>query len=258
MDNGAAEADQVVRLVLQGSVFLLKVSGSASMEIMKFLSAAASDNSKSSGKIRLKNLLQSGSELKVFTLQGDENFREFASASRKYGVIYSVVKRDSEDKQNGIYDIMVKAEDAAKINRIIERYGLVEVKGNAQAVEADENKAQFESVADIRELLSKMLQPSDQQNPELAPEEIGYLSGASSVASRRVGNLPDNERTSVVQELKDSAENKMPGDGIANLMNLMLQYDEESEDKNKEGRTEMMTGDDHPVSFERNEQEGEA
>ena len=143
MDDGAAEADQVVRLVLQGSVFLLKVSGAASMEIMKFLAAATSDNSKSSGKIRLKNLLQSGSELKVFTLQGDENFREFASASRKYGVIYSVVKRDSEDKQNGIYDIMVKAEDAAKINRIIERYGLIEVKGEAQAVEAEKDEAQF-------------------------------------------------------------------------------------------------------------------
>lgn len=70
MYSGTSESNQIVRLVLSGSVFFLKVSGQASVELLKFISAAASEESKASGKVRLKSLLQSGSELKVFTLQG--------------------------------------------------------------------------------------------------------------------------------------------------------------------------------------------
>ena len=77
MYSGTNESDQIVRLVLSGSVFFLKVSGQASVELLKFISAVASEESKASGKVRLKSLLQSGSELKVFTLQGDERFNAF-------------------------------------------------------------------------------------------------------------------------------------------------------------------------------------
>ena len=180
MYSGTNESDQIVRLVLSGSVFFLKVSGQASVELLKFISAAASEESKASGKVRLKSLLQSGSELKVFTLQGDERFNAFRDAAKDYGVKYSVVKRHGEDKEAGIYDIMVKAEDASKINRIIEKYSLVEIAASVTATKEDDRtqaegqnsqdktndavqndqvndqkhnqrKSQFDSVADIRD-----------------------------------------------------------------------------------------------------------
>ncbi len=40
MYSGTNESDQIVRLVLSGSVFFLKVSGQASVELLKFISAA--------------------------------------------------------------------------------------------------------------------------------------------------------------------------------------------------------------------------
>ena len=40
MDNGANEAQMIQRIVLSGSVMVLKITGSESMKIAKFLSAA--------------------------------------------------------------------------------------------------------------------------------------------------------------------------------------------------------------------------
>lgn len=251
MYSGTNESDQIVRLVLSGSVFLLRVSGQASMELLKFISAAASEESKASGKVRLKSLLQSGSELKVFTLQGDDRFDAFKDAAKDYGVKYSVVKRHGDDKQAGIYDIMVRAEDASKINRIIEKYALVEVDASVTASEKDEKEkygakdlqtqqnvqgqledSQFESVADIRDVLDKMLQPSVQLNPEEASEGEESQSDAYLMSSRRM-RQPDKDRRSVMKELEelvnkaekekaDERQNSMTEEAIQNLMKGML------------------------------------
>ena len=274
MYSGTNESDQIVRLVLSGSVFFLKVSGQASVELLKFISAAASEESKASGRVRLKSLLQSGSELKVFTLQGDERFNAFKDAANDYGVKYSVVKRHGEDKEAGIYDIMVKAEDASKINRIIEKYSLVEIAASVTATKGDDRaqaegqnsqdktndavqndqvndqkhnlkKSQFDSVADIRDVLGKMLQPAVQINPEEASEGNEFQSGAYSMNERRMYQ-PDKERKSVIKELEENAKkaeeerNKersstMDEDAIRNFMRGLMQPDDEDErDKSKE------------------------
>ena len=263
MYSGTNESDQIVRLVLSGSVFFLKVSGQASVELLKFISAAASEESKASGKVRLKSLLQSGSELKVFTLQGDERFNAFKDAAKDYGVKYSVVKRHGEDKEAGIYDIMVKAEDASKINRIIEKYSLVEIAASVTATKGDDrtqaegqnrtNEAarnnqktsQFDSVADIRDVLGKMLQPAVQINPAEASEGNEFQSDAYSMNERRMYQ-PDKERKSVIKELEENEKkaeeerskdrsNTMDEDAVRNFMKkLLISEDEKERDKSKE------------------------
>ncbi len=263
MYSGTNESDQIVRLVLSGSVFFLKVSGQASVELLKFISAAASEESKASGKVRLKSLLQSGSELKVFTLQGDERFNAFKDAAKDYGVKYSVVKRHGEDKEAGIYDIMVKAEDASKINRIIEKYSLVEIAASVTATKGDDriqaegqnrtNEAernnqktsQFDSVADIRDVLGKMLQPAVQINPAEASEGNEFQSDAYSMNERRMYQ-PDKERKSVIKELEENEKkaeeerskdrsNTMDEDDVRNFMKkLLISEDEKERDKSKE------------------------
>ncbi|MCR4609900.1 MAG: PcfB family protein [Eubacterium sp.] len=279
MYNGTNESDQVVRLVLSGSVFMLRVSGQASMELLKFIAAAASDESKATGKVRLKSLLQSGSELKVFTLQGDDRFDAFKEAAKDYGVKYSVVKRNADDKNAGIYDIMVKAEDASKINRIIEKYSLVEISASVQASEGgkenerengrkngrqtDHGKnnmdvakgndseeyqtgnrqlpedSQFESIADIRDLLGRMLTPAAMSNPMEASEREGSLSDAYLMNERHM-HQPDKERKSVVKELEEmskeseaerSKENSriMDEEAVQNFMKSLLGKESEKD-----------------------------
>ena len=55
----------------------------------------------------------------------DTDLKQFCEASKKYGVLYCVLKDRNAD--DGITDVMVRAEDASKINRIFERFQLATV-----------------------------------------------------------------------------------------------------------------------------------
>lgn len=71
--------------------------------------------------MRLSHMLRSGKELKVFAVK-DGDLKKFCEAAKKYGVLYCVLK--DKNAKDGISDVMVRAEDASKINRIMERFRL--------------------------------------------------------------------------------------------------------------------------------------
>ena len=197
MDNGSQAAETITRVVIMGTTFVLGLTGKAALTVARFAAAAMDDKAKQSGKIRLRTLLQSGSELKVFTLQGQDNYQKFAEEAKNYGILYSVVKRTDEDVQGEVYDLLVRAEDAGKINRVIEKYHLIEVDGGA--VHVDPQKVEESQVVDARSLLSKMLDRGDQAvNPQEASEE------STSDASYRTPNQAN--RPSVVKELNGYIE----------------------------------------------------
>ena len=85
---------------------------------------------KTAGKARLTNMLRSGKELKVFAVK-DSDLQLFCREAKKYGVLYCVLK--DRDATDGLTDIMARAEDAGKINRIIERSALHRRYGPGQA-----------------------------------------------------------------------------------------------------------------------------
>lgn len=70
-------------------------------------------------------MLKSGKELKVFTVS-EEHLKQFALEAKRYGVVYCAL-RGKERSADGMVDIMVRAEDASKINRIVERFKLATV-----------------------------------------------------------------------------------------------------------------------------------
>lgn len=239
MNNGASEADQVVRLAVDGTMFLLRISGKASMEIIKFLAAAASEQARTSGKVRLKNLLRSGSELKVFSLSGDENFQTFAAAARDYGVVYSVVRQTDSDAAAGIYDIMVRAEDASKMNRIIEKFNLIQIRPqegvSVQAEEIDPEYPMLNNIPECRDIMSGMFtqDSSEEQtvNPEAAPERDD-LSGAS---YRTYDKDEPSKRPSVKEEIEKihNTMEKTDSKEQTDIISGMLQPDEASEAEKK-------------------------
>ena len=198
MDNGTQAAEMITRVVIMGSTFILGLGGKVALSVARFAAAALDPNAKQSGKLRLKTLLQSGSELKVFTLQGEANYQRFAKEAKDYGILYSVVKRTDEDVQGEVYDLLVRAEDASKINRVIEKFHLIEVEGNV--VHVDPQSVEESRVVDARTLLSKMLSQQDNSaNPTQASEESSL-----SDASYRTPNQAN--RPSVVKELNGYIE----------------------------------------------------
>ena len=270
MDNGAQAAESITRVVLMGSTFILGLSGKAALSIARFAAAAMDPNAKQSGKTRLKNLLQSGSELKVFTIQGEENYQKFAAEAKDYGILYSVVKRTEEDIQGDVYDLLVRAEDAGKINRVIEKFHLIEVDGGA--VHVNPQQVEENRIVDARTLLSKMLDRRDQTvNPQEASEEASpsdasfrtpYQANRPSVVDELNGYVQEASETkptqstgrNVNQTVGRSAD-EIGNQAVQSIQNIMpnLMGDElAEEEKRKRGEAaellgEMLSKDKGPV-----------
>lgn len=142
MNAGGETADQVVRMSLQGievaANIALKAGGMASKSLAVTLYAILTDKKKVKGKTRLESLLKSGKELKVFAIR-HEDLKTFCDEAKRYGVLYSVLKE--KNNTDGICDIMVRAEDASKISRIVDKFELatVDTKAIREAVKAQQS-----------------------------------------------------------------------------------------------------------------------
>lgn len=121
MSYSGDAAEQVVRMSLETGEVAIKLAGAGAKEIAVMLYAILRDQTKTRGKTRLETMLRSGKELKVFAVK-DGELQKFCREAKKYGVLYCVLK--DRDATDGITDIMVRAEDASKINRIFERFQL--------------------------------------------------------------------------------------------------------------------------------------
>lgn len=132
MTTGGETADQMTRMTLQGievaANVALKAGGMASKSLAATLYAILTDRKKVKGKARLNSMLKSGKELKVFAIR-HKDLKTFCEEAKRYGVLYSVLKE--KNNTDGICDIMVRAEDAAKISRIVDKYELATIDTNA-------------------------------------------------------------------------------------------------------------------------------
>jgi hypothetical protein len=114
----------MAKMTLEGIEVAAKISGSAAKSLAAMLYAMLNDKKKVKGKTRLDALLRSGKELKVFALRHDD-LKVFCEEAKRYGVLYSVLKE--KNNTDGICDIMVRAEDAAKISRIVDKFELATI-----------------------------------------------------------------------------------------------------------------------------------
>ena len=139
MSNYSTDAaEQVVRLSMEGADYALRIAGKGAEKLAVLLYAILKDQKRTKGKMRLANMLRSGKELKVFAVR-DQELQKFCTEAKKYGVLYTVLKdRDADD---GVTDVMVRAEDAGKINRIFERFGLATVDLGSVQTEIEQDRA---------------------------------------------------------------------------------------------------------------------
>ena len=110
-------ADQVVRMVLQGSEVVLRLSGAAAMRIATMIYTVLKDDHTSKGKATLWEFMKSGKDQKLFSIP-DSYLKAFTTASKKFGFPFVILKDKS--RTDGHTDIMVYATDASKVNRVLE------------------------------------------------------------------------------------------------------------------------------------------
>ena len=149
MSISSDSAEQLIRLYFEGAEFLLKISGSATKNIVAALYAMSKDKKASKGKTRLVNMLKSDKELKIFSIKKNE-MKIFAKQAKGYGVLYCALINKKNKNFDDMVDIMVRAEDAPKINRIIERFNLTTV-DKAKIVQDEINKELQEKGKDVSE-----------------------------------------------------------------------------------------------------------
>ena len=193
MNTSGDAAEQIVRMSLEGTEVALKLTGSAAKNIAAMLYAVLKnrDKNKTKGRQRLTAMLKSGKELKVFTVSEDQ-LKQFATEAKRYGVVYCAL-RGKGKSTDGLVDIMVRAEDASKINRIVERFKLAAVDTVSIKREIEQSKA------------DKAVAPSvpEQDRPEKSDDDrlIDDLMGAP---IKKEENLPPNPAAAKTEKSRPS------------------------------------------------------
>lgn len=120
MSQGSEAAEQMTREAVKLSEEAVKLSALGAKNLAALCLAMAKDNRKLKGKTKLKRLLTEGKELRVFDLK-EEDVSAFAKEAKTYGILFSMIRNTKSARDT--VDVVVKAEDAARINRIFENMG---------------------------------------------------------------------------------------------------------------------------------------
>ncbi len=154
MNHGGDAAEEIVRLSLEGFEVAARLSGSAAKNVALLLVSVLKQEQKTKGKARLTNMIKSGKELKVFSIP-NKDLKKFTEQAKRYGVLYCVL-RDKNTKGDDVpVDIIARAEDASKIQRIVERFELGKVDKATIVQEAQKAIDKREAVANEQPTKSK-------------------------------------------------------------------------------------------------------
>lgn len=90
MSISSDSAEQTVRFTLEGIEVVAKISGAGAKNVLAMIYAILKNKEQTSGKTRLKNMLKSGKELKIFSVK-QEDLKLFTKEAKRYGVLYSAL-----------------------------------------------------------------------------------------------------------------------------------------------------------------------
>ena len=220
MNTAGDAAEQIVKMSLNGVEVAAKITGAGAKELAMMIYAILKDQKKTKGKTRLTNMLRSEKPLKVFAVK-DSELQLFCKEAKKYGVLYCVLK--DKDANDGLTDIMVRAEDASKINRIFERFKLAtvdvgEVKSEVERQRQEQQQApkdgeipapertQTEERTDafLDQLMAKPPNAPEQQNENPTDGRVAKSRQSAPTSETREGPTrgTHDPRPSVREELK--------------------------------------------------------
>ena len=221
--NSADTADQMMKMTLEGiqvaAEIGLKAGGTAAKSLAVTLYAIISDNKKIKGKTNLDNLLKSNKELKVFAIHHSD-LKKFCEEAKHYGVLYSVLKE--KNNTDGIVDIMVKAEDASKISRMVDKFDLatIDTKAIRESVLSQQKIKDAKPLSDEEHdaLLSKLMDEKSNPNKARTSKDDWIVNMSVSKTLKkenkkktveRKKSTATTDRPSVRQELKDIKQEQL-------------------------------------------------
>jgi len=196
MNPGGDAAEQVVRLSLEGVEVAAKISGNGAKNIALLLYATLKQEQKTKGKARLTSMLKSGKELKVYTITS-KDLAKFSQEAKRYGVLYCVLKDRKNTDPNAAVDVIARAEDASKIQRITERFKLATVNRADVSLDIQRDKEKmFPKDKSVREALrgGQAADESAHPDPEL---DVPSIDESEPMEGRRIMGGPKQEEPEI-------------------------------------------------------------
>ena len=124
MNTAGDAAEQTFRIVIEETEFVIRITGSLLKETIAMLYAISKDNKQNSvGKTNLSNMLKNCKDIRIFTVQ-KKDLDKFVEEAKNYGIYYCTLIDKADKSDNAIVDIMVRGDDAPRVNRIVERFDL--------------------------------------------------------------------------------------------------------------------------------------
>lgn len=205
MNTSGDAAESIVRLSMEGIEAALRITGSGAKGLAMVIIALlqSNDSLRNKGRTRLKTMLKSGKPTAVFAVKNDD-LEAFMASAKKYGILYAVV-RDPGGMGQDVTDVIVKSEDAGRVNRLVEKFDL-NVKDIGAMVLEREREA-------LRAAQSKEKGSNETLNPD---EEAAYQkeeANAQAVVNDLFGEATEpehlekeNSPEAVVEDLFSPAE----------------------------------------------------
>ena len=205
MNTSGEAAEQVMRMSLEGAEILIKLTGSGAKNAAVLLYSIYKEQNKTRGKERLTNMLRSGKPLKVYTFKRD-NLEKFKEVAKEYGILYTVLK-EKEDK-DGVFDVLVRADDDSKLARVIERFKFsgvdtAEVRTSMQKEKAEKEEAT--RTAPAKEEESKESSEEPEKEKEATEPEQAEPTVTAQVGDDEEKETPERTAPTKEQNLDDLA-----------------------------------------------------
>ena len=220
MNYGSDPADQIVRISLEGTEMVLKLSGLAAKNFALFVYAVLNDQQKMRGKTKLVRMLKERRPFKFFTVPEDR-MKEFAREAKDHGLLYTAIRNK---QRPGQIELVVFADDAAKVNRILDNMGLDFVKaqsGEARFEEPGKEQHKKEPEQDV----PGNEQPPETQTVQTPAGAVDFEVGAAEEAFNFTGEgeaqkeqepenfTPGREQTDATPAEKSPSEPSSPSSG---------------------------------------------
>lgn len=205
MNQSSDAAEQIVRMSLEGFEVAAKVTGSGAKNIAVLLYTIMKNKEQTSGKSKLSSMLKSGKPLTIFTIKKDD-LAKFQQEAKRYGILYCALVDKKDKSKDGIVDIVVRKEDSARINRIVERFKFAEF-NKAEIISSIEKNRESVNKGKEQNPKSRVKKKEDNSlNPNLAKTEKSPLSKPFSEVQKTSpikGNNLKSKKPSVRAKIND-------------------------------------------------------
>lgn len=210
--NSSDSAEELIKIYLDGVEVALRIAGTGAKNIGAMLIAMSKEKTQTKGKTKLTNMLKTGKPLSIFTIKA-EDLKKFSQEAKRYGVLYCALANKKNSKIDGMVDIMVRDEDASKLNRIAERFNFKDIATIKKEYELSKQDKEItesqEKIKTADEQFIDDIMPKSKDEKEIPSNNTKETEGKSpseisldTKSKDKVENNKENKK-SVKKELKE-------------------------------------------------------